>query len=415
MQASVRLEHQLLAVEAEHTVHAMLELVAPPAPGTGERPPLHLALVIDRSGSMAGAKLETTKRCAAFLVQRLAPTDQLALITYDDQVQLRSPLVPVQPAQHLPLIATIHDGGQTNLSGGWLKGLEELQRGHGPGARKILLLTDGLANVGVTDHGALVAMAKNAAESDVGTTTIGFGEGFAEELLTGMADVGRGSSYYAATPDEAPGIFAQEFEGLVSLVAQNVSVEIRPAQQVVMLGVLNDYPAVEVPGGVQVQLGDAYGEDRRRIVFELHVPQLASLGVAKVADVIVRYVSVGEQIEAHELTLPIVVNLVSADEAAAAKPDQEVSEEVVVLKAARAQEEARDRADKGDFDGAERLLKMAASELRSRAPGSSKAEELLQQADQLDANVAFMSAPSYTASSRKQMHYQARQSKRRRK
>jgi Ca-activated chloride channel family protein len=86
MKASVRLEHQLLAVESEHTVHAMLELVAPPAPEGAARPPLHLALVIDRSGSMGGPKLEVTKQAAAFLVRRLEPTDELALIAYDEHV-----------------------------------------------------------------------------------------------------------------------------------------------------------------------------------------------------------------------------------------------------------------------------------------------------------------------------------------
>jgi Ca-activated chloride channel family protein len=94
MQANIRLEHELLAVETEQTVHAMLELTAPAAPAGRERPPLHLALVVDRSRSMAGDKLETTKRCAAFLVERLAPTDQFALVDYDDQVRLLAPLAP---------------------------------------------------------------------------------------------------------------------------------------------------------------------------------------------------------------------------------------------------------------------------------------------------------------------------------
>jgi Ca-activated chloride channel homolog len=160
-------------------------------------------------------------------------------------------------------------------------------------------------------------MSRQAAAEGVGTTTIGFGEGFNEDLLTAMADAGGGNAHYAATPDEAPAIFAREFQDLVSLVAQNLSVEIRPSERVQMLGVLNEYPAVRVPGGVQVQLGDAYAEDRRRVVFELHVPEMARLGVAEVADVVVRYVSVGEEIAAHEVTLPIRVNLVSADEAAA--------------------------------------------------------------------------------------------------
>ncbi|MGI8707521.1 MAG: vWA domain-containing protein, partial [Actinomycetota bacterium] len=83
MKANIRFDHQLLAVESEHQVHAMLELVAPAAPKTNERPPLQLALVIDRSGSMGGPKLAYACQAASFLVERMAPTDELALITYD--------------------------------------------------------------------------------------------------------------------------------------------------------------------------------------------------------------------------------------------------------------------------------------------------------------------------------------------
>jgi hypothetical protein len=82
-----------------------------------------------------------------------------------------------------------------------------------------------------------------------------------------------------------------------------------------MLGVLNEYPIVPVAGGLQAQLGDAYAEERRRVVFELAVPRLATLGVVPLAEVVVRYVSLGDRIEAHELRLPLTVNAVSADEA----------------------------------------------------------------------------------------------------
>ncbi len=416
MKALVRFEHQLLAVESEHQVNCMLELLAPAGPEGQARPPLHLALVIDRSGSMAGPKLEVTRECAAFLVRRLALTDELALITYDGEVQLLAPLAPVDPDVLLPIIASIQPGGQTNLSGGWLKGVEELGRGLGEGPRKVLLLTDGLANVGISDPAALTAMARKTAESTgVGTTTIGFGQGFDEALLTAMADAGRGNAHYAPTPDAAPAIFASEFEGLMSLVAQNVSVEIRPSEDVQLLGILNGFPQVAVGGGVQIQLGDAYGEERRRVVFQLHVAELATLGVAKVAEVVLRYVTVGDQVAMHETRVPLTVNLVSADEASAAEADHEVTEEVVILKAARAQTQAREHADRGEFEIARKLLSEAAEDLRTTAPGSAQAEELLATAEMLGDNFAMMAPATYNPSTRKRMHYQSRTTSQRRK
>ena len=247
----------------------------------------------------------------------------------------------------------------------------------------MLLLTDGLANVGVTDPTTLGSMAASQAEMGVGTTTIGFGQDFDEDLLTAMADAGRGNAHYADTPDAAPAIFAQEFEGLVSLVAQNVSVEVRPSDEVEVLGVLNDYPQVVVTGGVQLQIGDAYGSERRRVVFELHIPEVARLGVATVAEVVLRYTSIGDEVAAHEITLPIKVNLVSADEAAAGEPDQEVTEEVLILKSARAEQEARKMADGGDFDGSMHLLRSTSEELRREALNLSRADELSMEADRL--------------------------------
>jgi Ca-activated chloride channel family protein len=416
--ASVRIDHQLLSVETDHHVHCMLELTAPPAPSDRPRAPLHLALVLDRSGSMRGRKLETARECAAYLARRLSTSDELAIVTYDGEVRLELPLSPVgsHGAELERALRRITSGGMTNLSGGWLKGVEQLRAVPGGlGPKKVLLLSDGLANRGVTDHEALVAMARSAGDDGVGTTTIGFGDGFDEALLSDMADAAAGNAHFAATPDSAPAIFAQEFEGLASIVAQSLSVELRPSDEVKVLGVLNDFPVVAVIGGVQVQLGDAYGEERRRVMFELYVPRLATLGVATVAHVVVRYVAVGPEVAAHEVTVPVSVNLVSSDEAAAAGPDHEVTEEVVILKAARAQDEARARADAGDLDGAKRLLRSTASRLRRAASSSSRAGELERQAEELESNVRSFDEDGYmSALEAKRMHYQSRARRRRR-
>src|SRR5215211_1333301 len=399
MQTSVRLDQNLLAVDGEHDVHAMLELNAPEPPESAERPPLRLALVLDRSGSMAGEKLAVAKRSAAWLVGRLRAQDELALVAYDDRVRLLSPLAPVEPGRLEHAIAGLFPGGSTNLSGGWMRGLEQLERANGDGARKILLLTDGLANVGVVEPTALAGLTEQARGRGVGTTTIGVGADFDEDLLEAMADAGGGNYHYAETPDSAPAIFASEFDALSRLVAQNVTVEIRPAREVEVVEILNRYPAVPVDGGIQVELGDAYGGERRRLVFSLHVPHLVTLGPAKVADLVLRYVSVGDEIAQHELTIPVAVNLVSADEAAAAKPDLAVREEVLVLKAAQARDEAIRRADDGDYDGAEEVLERTASQLHAAG--------LDDEAAALHELRPAMAPASYNPTARKRLHFES--------
>jgi Ca-activated chloride channel family protein len=393
----------------------MLELTAPPAPERAARPTLHLAVVIDRSGSMAGEKLETAKACATYLAKRLRPDDELSIVAYHDEVRLVRGLAPIgdTTAPIEAAIRTIPPGGQTNLSGGWLKGVEQLRATPGgDGPKKVLLLSDGLANVGITDAAELARMARGATDEGVGTTTIGFGDGFDEDLMTQMADQGAGNAYFAAGVDEAAGIFAQEFEGLVSLVAQNLSVEVRPTQDVSVLEVLNDYPSIGVPGGVQIQVGDAHGEERRRIVFALQVPRLQALGPASVADLVVRYVSVGDEIAAHEVHVPVLVNLVSADEAEAAVPDAQVVEEVVILKGARAQDEARRLANDGNFEAAGELMRETAEGLREIAPTSARADELLAQAEELEGYSSSMHEGAFDAMRSKQMRYSSWQKQR---
>ena len=110
-----------------------------------------------------------------------------------------------------------------------------------------------------------------------------------------------------------------------------------------------------------------------------------------------------------------MVNAVSAEEAAAAGPDAEVAEEVLILKAARAQEEAMRLADQGHFDQAKERLTGAASELRAAAPGSAKAAELLEQAERMDVVMPSMAPASYDAAARKLMFYEQRMRKQRRK
>jgi hypothetical protein len=118
---------------------------------------------------------------------------------------------------------------------------------------------------------------------------------------------------------------------------------------------------------------------------------------------------VDSQIAAHEVTLPVLVNAVSAEDAAGAGPDAEVTEEVVILNAAKAQDEARRRAIDGDSDGAVRLLRTAGSELKRIASGSERAGELMAQAEELAGFEQQMLASPQDRTLHKQLRYRARE------
>ena len=413
MDGMVRFDHELLAVETEHDVHVMFELAVPEVPTDHARPPLRIGLALDRSGSMAGAKLETVKRCARYLVERLAPEDAIALVSFDSDVQLVASLASPDPAALGPRIAAIGPGGMTNLSGGWLKSIEEVRR-RSDGVRRVLVLTDGLANEGITAPEQLTAVARATAQQGISTTTIGVGDSFAEELLTGIADAGGGRGWFAESVEDIPAIFSEEFDDLVSVVAQNVSVELRPAPEVQLLAVLNDYPSVAVEGGVQVQLGDAFSGQRLRVVLRLHIPNLVSLGVQQVAELVLRYVTVGEEVVSQQASFPLLVNAVSAEEAAQAAPDPEVTDEVVVLAAARATDRARKLADEGRHEVAARLLRETVEQLREVAPRSGASEDLLQQAEILENTSEELDTATYSAAMRKRLHYRSHELKRHR-
>jgi len=407
MKPTIRIEHELLAIEQDHRVAAMLELHAPPA-ATSERSPLNIALVVDESGSMAGEPIATARRCARYLVEQLRPTDQLALVGFDADVRLHAALAPVDKPRLLAAIDRMRAGSTTNLSGGWLKGVEELQR-LGPGdTRKLVLLSDGHANQGVTDHDQLGTMVAGASKAGIGTTTIGFGHGFDEDLMTAMANAGHGNAHYAGSVEDAPGIFAEEFDDLASIVAQNVSVEIRPGTDVKLVGILNEYPTTEVPGGVQIQLGDAYGDELRRLVFELHIPSLADLGTCQVAEVILRYVTVAGDAEMHAVTIPMVVNFVDAPTAEGADVDREVTEQVTILRAAESRRRAQALADEGRWDEAQDEIAGSVEVLRSVAAASPNPELLLEDIGELEDNRVFLaSSRTWSPADRKRMHYQA--------
>ena len=350
MKHAVLVDHELAVSQHGYIVRALVRLTGH-APAGKTRTPINISLVLDRSGSMAGPKLDAAREAAAFLVQRLAPEDIVSVVAYDDEVEtVALPATGSAQAGTTQRIHGIQTGGCTNLSGGWLRGRELVAAGKREGAvNRVLLLTDGLANAGITDRGLLCGLAGGAKREGVTTSTIGFGADYDETLLRGMADAGGGNTWYIERPDQAPGVFEEEIEGLLSLSAQNVAVEIRPGAQVQLTAVHNDYPFAELPAGARrYELGDLYAREPKTLLVEFFVPGLDETALTAVAQLVVHahVLTDAGSIERQEIIFSVDTPLGAAGHA-----EPEVRRELLVLAAARAREEAVRRERAGDFEG----------------------------------------------------------------
>jgi Ca-activated chloride channel family protein len=219
--------------------------VTPPQPEVHfPRPHLNLALVLDRSGSMAeGKKMPFAREAAAFVVAQLLPIDRVSVTVFDDQIETVVPNAPVEDKPGLVRrIKQLEPRGSTDLHGGWAEGgrQAESQMAEG-GINRVLLLSDGMANVGVTDPNTIATEARGLAARGVGTTTLGVGDSYNEDLLEAMASAGDGHYYYIESPVQLVDIFQTELQGLMATLGQKVSLGLEPHGGASVSDVLNDF------------------------------------------------------------------------------------------------------------------------------------------------------------------------------
>jgi len=371
VKVDVKLSTRFLTTQNAHQV-GLLTTIEGEVPL--RRAPINLALVLDRSGSMAGAKLAAAKTAAARFASHLGAGDTLSVVTFDSEVTTVFGPAPADSDAAATAIAQIHEGGQTNLSGGWLQGRSHVEAGLlADGVNRVLLFTDGQANAGIVEHGQLVALARSAAEQRITTTCIGFGSDFNEDLLRDMGAAGGANYWYVENVDQMATIFDEEIEGLVALAAQNLEVQIRLEHPRVQgLSFLQHYPVTRSADGAYiVRIGDLYATSPRGLGLVFHVEDVAELGQTAIGQVrVVADVVLEQGVEHRVITMPVVANLDGSDHV-----EPTVERVFLRYEVARAREEAVKKADGGDFDGASLLLREASVALKPHLADPAIAEE----------------------------------------
>ncbi|MEV4411849.1 VWA domain-containing protein [Catellatospora sp. NPDC049609] len=330
MHLSAHLDVDVIAVETDDRLSVLIELTAPPAPAAaGPRPPSTLQVVLDRSGSMHGDRIEGAKTALIGLIDRLDPADHFGLVAFNNQVEVTVPAGPLtdKPAVK-QAIAQVYARGGTDLSAGYLRGLQEAKRVAGAGGATVLLVSDGHANAGVTDPDQLGAVAAKAYAERITSSTLGFGLGYDERLLSAIARSGSGNELFAEEADTAGALIAGEVGGLLSQTAQAASLLIKVAPHVRAVQVVNDLPVTTTGDAVLAELGSFYADEKRKILLTFDIPAIPALGLTEVATCEFTWVEL-PGLTQHTVTVPLHVNVVPGDQAAGRVPDPIVRTELL--------------------------------------------------------------------------------------
>ncbi|MDM9586182.1 VWA domain-containing protein [Nostoc sp. GT001] len=370
---------------------------------------LNLSLVIDRSGSMAGAPLHHALKAAESVVDQLEPDDILSVVVYDDEVDSVVPPQAVTNKSTLKnSIRKVRAGGITNLSGGWLKGCEHVKTRLDPQKiNRVLLLTDGHANMGIQDPKILTATAGQKAEEGIITTTLGFAQGFNEDLLIGMARAATGNFYFIQSIDEATEVFSIELDSLRAVVGQNLKVTLELANGVSLVDTLSLAKVSQNDAGQTViTLGELYeGEDKLLgLSLGISSAQVGDLPVMKLhysADVVQ-----DDRIQSVSGTVDVVAKVGTIEEAAFAATSHIILE-LSRLTIAKAKETGLHLAEHGKHQEAEQTLRSLVKDLRDK--GLNENFEIAEEIDQLEYFASRIAQKALGNAGRKEMRDQTYQ------
>ncbi|WP_172820812.1 VWA domain-containing protein [Cyanobium sp. NIES-981] len=364
-----------VAGDAASSLDLVITVATPPPPpddAAAPRRPLNLALVIDRSGSMSGTKLSHARKAARFLAGQLTAADRLAIVSFDDEVQVVMPSRPAgDPQPFIAAINTIRSGGCTALHDGWLAGAQQVAEQLEPAAiNRVLLLSDGQANQGLTHRGQIAEQVAGLSQRGISTSAFGLGSGFDEDLMGAMAAAGGGTLAHIESPAQLADLYASELRGLAGTVGRQVSLGIRAKHGARVADVLNDLPRTSY-GNHQLpalRLGQELAVGLR-----LQLP--AWVPNQEIASVRLAWDAPGEarrQTLIEHLTLPVR----SAADLAQLTPDAAVAEELALLQANRDRRRALEELDRGDWLAADRTLSAAHAALAALSPTLRTMKEL---------------------------------------
>lgn len=354
---ALRVDRSLIRAAAHSRRFLLASVTAPEAPRRTDRQPVNVALVLDRSGSMSGSrKFELARQAVEHALAMLRPEDRFSLVVYDSEVDVLTPSTHATAEAKRVALQSLREVGPrgcTDLCGGWLRGCEQLAEHLAKDVvSRVLLLTDGLANQGITDHATMAHHASELRQRGVVTSTFGVGEDFDERLLRDMAHEGGGNFYFIEAPAQIPDLLTSELGEALEVVMRRAVLHVQLPDDTDARP-LNRYRHTRAAGDneLRVELGDLVSAQEIHAVIELRFPT-GDVGRSTAVRV-----ALGSDDSLHTSAEGVVeFTYASHGENDRQPRDRVVDREVARLYAALARAEATEANRHGDFTSARRVL-----------------------------------------------------------
>ena len=346
-----------------------------------DRAPVNLVLVIDRSGSMSEkGKIEYARQAAKQIISGLNEKDRLSVVAYSTDVEVLLPIQYLSDKERATsAVNSLYPTDSTNLSGGLVSGIGQLEKLDREGyVNRVILLSDGLANAGITDMGELNKIASRAAEKGVHITTMGLGVNYDEDLMMNLSEYGAGNYYFVESPSQLAGIFDKEFGRLASTVAKDPVYTITLAPGVSVEEVYGYTYETTKEGKVRIKLGDFYGGQERNILLRLNAPA-DKTGEKSLVTARIEYEDVlGDSAQVYNEEV-VKYEVTEDQELVAEKKNREVTDRGLSVDAAMHYSQAASAYEEGDHEEALSSLSAAMSNVERAKKSSPYDPKILEQ------------------------------------
>ncbi len=375
-----------------------------------KRAGVNLAIVLDRSGSMAGEKLVKAKEAAIEALKRLGPADIFSLVIYDHQIQT---LVPAQSAANaesiIKIINSISSGGNTALFGGVSQGAAEVRKNIGEKyVHRVILLSDGLANVGPSSPQDLERLGRALIKENISVTTVGVGTDYNEDLMTRLSQASDGNAYFVQNSKDLPKIFTNELGDVLSVVARKVIIEIECPGGVTPIRIIGREGRIK-GNKVELYLNQLYGGQEKYVLLEVEVPATEEKEKRRIATARVNYENLIDR-KKSTVSGEVSVSFSRKKKEVIASANKKVQVSVGENGAAIALDVSVDLMDQGKKKEAVYNLRFNAANLRDQAATYYNGL-LLKQAEELEREAEVLEKEGMSKAQRKTMRnesYRAR-------